>query len=243
MAPWDRLEANGPVIRAARYFRVALTAVAIVLIVGPSSAGGPSISGGARPEVAAPPAGDSSPVRIDAPAPPKDANRGPSPEVPVVSADGAGSETSSPVPTVVEYPRLGAELPVTPTGVSDDGQMAIPDDAAQAGWYKYGPTPADGEGDTVVAAHSGSEQTPEGPLYSMHGALAGDEVVVTDAEGQRHHYTVTAVEQLGKEGLDFTPYFARTGPERLVLITCGGQWVPERGSYADNIIVVAEPVH
>jgi sortase (surface protein transpeptidase) len=147
-----------------------------------------------------------------------------------------------PAPVRLDYEAIGADVPVLPTGVAGDGQMEIPEDAATAGWYRFGPAPADGEGNTVIAAHAGSAQTPEGPLYALRNARPGEAVRVEDASGQLHAYRVTTVDQRGKDGLDFTPYFTRTGPERLVLVTCGGQWLPERQSYADNIIVVAEPV-
>lgn len=120
--------------------------------------------------------------------------------------------------------------------------MDIPDDAAQAAWYEYGKAPADQVGTTVISAHAGSQETPVGPLYALKDSRPGEEVTVLDEAGVAHHYEVTQVEQLGKDGLDFAPYFERTGKHRLVLITCGGQWIDERGSYADNIIVVAEPL-
>jgi hypothetical protein len=168
----------------------------------------------------------------------------PDPSIPVVTATLAPSVPASdpPAPVRLEYAAIGAGLPVVPTGVARDGQMEIPEDAATAGWYRFGPAPADGEGTTVIAAHAGSVQTPEGPLYGLRNARTGDVVRVEDASGQLHAYRVTTVDQRGKDGLDFTPYFTRSGPERLVLVTCGGQWLPERQSYADNIIVVAETV-
>jgi sortase (surface protein transpeptidase) len=145
-------------------------------------------------------------------------------------------------PVRLDYEAIGADVPVVPTGVAGDGQMEIPEDASVAGWYRFGPAPADGEGNTVIAAHAGSAQTPEGPLYGLRNARPGEAVRVEDTSGQHHAYRVTTVDQRGKDGLDLTPYFTRSGPGRLVLVTCGGQWLPERQSYADNIIVVAEPV-
>jgi len=32
----------------------------------------------------------------------------------------------------------------------------------------------------------------------------------------------------------------RTGAPRLVLVTCGGAWDPERRSYTENVVVTAE---
>jgi hypothetical protein len=36
--------------------------------------------------------------------------------------------------------------------------------------------------------------------------------------------------------------FTRTGPARLVLLTCGGPFDERARSYRDNLVVVAEPV-
>lgn len=162
-------------------------------------------------------------------------------EVPVQSS-ALGQVESAPEPVQISYPDIDAELPVQPRGVADDGQMDIPDDAAQAAWYEYGKAPADGVGTTVITAHAGSEETPIGPLYALKDSRPGEEITVEDESGDEHRYAVTSVEQAGKDGLDFAPYFERAGEHRLVLITCGGQWIPEQNSYADNVIVVAEPV-
>jgi len=160
-------------------------------------------------------------------------------EVPVQSADLADREIA-PDPVQLRYPDIDADMEVEPKGVASDGQMEIPDDAAQAGWYEYGNAPADDTGTTVIAAHAGSRETPVGPLYALKDAEAGEQITVVDDAGDEHRYEVTEVQRMGKEGLDFTPYFERSGQHRLVLITCGGQWIPEQNSYADNIIVVAE---
>ena len=35
--------------------------------------------------------------------------------------------------------------------------------------------------------------------------------------------------------------FARTGPERLWIITCGGEYLPDEGGYQQNLVVTAVP--
>lgn len=162
-------------------------------------------------------------------------------EVPIVASDPESIEPTQ-EPVQISYPDIDAEMPVEPRGVSSDGQMDVPEDAAQAGWYEHGKAPADDVGTTVITAHAGSEHTPVGPLYGLTESEPGQEVTVTDDAGEEHRYEITDVSQHGKDGLDFSPYFERSGEHRLVLITCGGQWIPEQNSYAENIIVVAEPV-
>ena len=203
------------------------------------SSEGPAATVSASGEPQEPSASSPSP---EAPGSPEAAPSALSPgSVPVQPAD-QGQREPAPEPVQVLYPEIDADIPVEPRGVASDGQMDIPDDAAQAAWYQYGKAPADEVGTTVISAHAGSVETPVGPLYALKDSRPGEEVTVLDEAGAAHHYEVTQVEQLGKDGLDFAPYFERTGQHRLVLITCGGQWIDERGSYADNVIVVAEPL-
>lgn len=222
----------------------------LVLVLGAAlvfSACARDTDAGSSPEPAA--STDSVSTPSEAPAQPHSAQgsggaeRSPLParqDVPVTSAS-IQEIDRKPEPVRVSYPGIGAELPVEPHGVAEDGQMDLPDDAGEGAWYKHGMVPAQGKGTTVIAAHAGSEQTPVGPLYRLTEAQQGDEVTVIDTEGDHHRYRVVETQQLHKDGLDFTPYFQRSGPSQLVLITCGGTWVPEANSYAENVIVIAEP--
>lgn len=233
--------------RVARFARATLGSLALglgtVLMVASCAGGmeqtdeaeGAGGSGESAPQPTSTAEAEPSPsgAAAPAPAPPR------ADEVPIVSA-ADGQQAQSAPPTQVEVPTLGASLPVEPTGVEADGQMEIPEDAAIGGWYRFGATPGDGAGDTVIAAHVGSQQTPRGPLRDLEQVPEGSEITVTDAEGTSHTYRSVSVEQVGKEGLDLSPYFSRSGPDRLVLITCGGRWLPELGQYEDNVILVAE---
>ena len=70
----------------------------------------------------------------------------------------------------------------------------------------------------------------------------GTEVVVTDAAGTMQRWRVVSRELIQKQVLPLDRLFARDGPPRLTLITCGGPFLPEFGSYRDNVVVVAEPL-
>ncbi len=37
--------------------------------------------------------------------------------------------------------------------------------------------------------------------------------------------------------------FARSGPARLTVITCGGPYLADQGGYQDNVVVTAVPVN
>jgi hypothetical protein len=59
----------------------------------------------------------------------------------------------------------------------------------------------------------------------------------------RQAYKITTVRQVPRTDLvDDTKVFEIGGPPRLVLITCAGEFRPDRGGYSRNLIVVAHPV-
>lgn len=161
--------------------------------------------------------------------------------VPVVTATPRPAEEVA-RPERLSYPAIGADMPVVSVGMAEEDRMEIPSDAAVAGWYRFGSAPESGEGNTVIVSHNASPETPLGGLGRLLEARPGQDVVVTDTEGREHRYEVTERLDLSKEGLDFLPYVTRQGPERLVLITCGGEWDPVRRVYDQNIVVVATPV-
>ena len=71
----------------------------------------------------------------------------------------------------------------------------------------------------------------------------GAVVDVADEAGRLTSYQVTSVDVISKDALPDDVVFARTGPPRLILVTCGGTFDPEARSYDDNVVVVvAEPV-
>lgn len=167
-------------------------------------------------------------------------------EVPVRPADldaiVADAADAAVAPVGLALPELDIEVPVDPVGVQEDGQMEIPPRAERAGWYRFGPAPADGSGTVVVAAHVDSVASGVGPFARLHDATEGTLAVVTSADGTRHTYRVTEVRQVTKAEAEWAPVFTREGPSRLVLVTCGGTFQPDQRRYSDNVVVVAELV-
>ncbi|MFW3169752.1 class F sortase [Geodermatophilus sp. CPCC 206100] len=146
-----------------------------------------------------------------------------------------------PAPARLAVPALGIDAPVDPVGVADDGRMALPADVHRVGWYRFGPTPG-AAGSAVLAGHVDDRAQGLGVLAALRTADAGVEVVVTDGAGTATRWRVVSREVVQKRELPLDRVFGRTGPPRLVLVTCGGPFLPETGSYRDNVVVVAEPL-
>jgi hypothetical protein len=67
-------------------------------------------------------------------------------------------------------------------------------------------------------------------------------VTVTTADGTDHGYRVDRVERTPKTEVPLDLLFDRTGPERLVLVTCGGEFDRSTGHYLDNVVVTVLPI-
>jgi len=130
-------------------------------------------------------------------------------------------------------------FPVRGVGLEDDGQLEIPDET-EIGWYKYGAT-AGRPGSTVLAAHVNWRGS-QGPFAQLGVVEPGDEVEVTLDDGTTRAYVVTERTMYGKLELPRDRIWRRTGPEELVLITCGGEFNPEIRRFKSNIVVYAVPV-
>jgi hypothetical protein len=140
-------------------------------------------------------------------------------------------------PATVTLGSLGVTLPVQPVGIAADGQMDLPPNPAQVGWYRFGPSPSSAEGAVVLAAHVDSARYGPGPLARVAALVPGSTIVV--ATGTRSiTYTVIDVISVQKTNLDLALVFDRTGPPRLHLVTCGGEYVRGQG-WTSNVTVIA----
>lgn len=137
----------------------------------------------------------------------------------------------------VEIPALDVVLPVVPVGVAADGQMALPKDPDIGGWYRFGPGLTAAGGASVISAHVDSRDE-VGPLAKLPRLRKGAQIVVT-VGGARVEYVVERVDQYAKTALDTEALFARSGPARLHLVSCGGEWNPRTRHYEDNVVAIA----
>ncbi|MGY1927286.1 class F sortase [Modestobacter sp. SYSU DS0903] len=146
-----------------------------------------------------------------------------------------------PAPVRLSVPARGVDAPLDPVGVAPDGQMELPEDVDRVGWYRFGPVPGDA-GSAVLAGHVDDREQGLGALAPLRSTEVGEVIVVTGATGEETRWQVVSRELITKQALPLDTIFSREGPPRLVLVTCGGPFLPELRSYRDNVVVVATPL-
>lgn len=144
-------------------------------------------------------------------------------------------------PVRIRIPELGVDAPVAQVGVDDHGDMAIPEQVDQVGWYRFGPAPGSRAGSVVLAGHVDSAQQGIGVFHELWNATAGDTVVIATDSGREFRYRVVSREAFDKKAVPMADLFSTTGAPRLTLITCGGSFDSSIRSYDDNIVVTAVP--
>jgi sortase (surface protein transpeptidase) len=153
-----------------------------------------------------------------------------------------GPATTGAQPVRLRIPSVGVDAAIEPVGVDAGGFMVVPREVREVGWYRYGPAPGDAAGAAVISGHVDAKQQGAGALFPLRGVDVGDRVTVTDDGGRQVQYRIVGKQTIVKQRLPVERLFARDGAPRLVVITCGGPFLPDLGSYRDNLVVVAVPV-
>jgi sortase (surface protein transpeptidase) len=135
-------------------------------------------------------------------------------------------------------PRIGVDALIQSVGRDSRGAMASPTGLDVVGWYRHGPSPGQA-GDAVIDGHFGLPAQPA-VFRDLRLLRPGDAVHVIWPDGRTVAFQVTTSETVAATAHP-AGLFARNGPARISLITCGGEWDQSLATYTDRLIVTAVP--
>jgi hypothetical protein len=217
-----------------RRIRLSRTILFAALLVGAGTWYASSgLDAGRRPEP---------PLAVAAPTPPP---------APAPSTSGPAPASVRAAPIHVRVPAIDVDAELVQVGILDDDVMEVPDDVATIGWYDPDPDPVSGaglgvipgvQGTAVLAGHVDSRTQGRGALYDLRELTVGATIEVDHADGTSSTWQVTEVIRYPKATLPYHEVFTWSGPPRLALITCGGEFDRTARSYTDNIVVYAVPL-
>jgi sortase (surface protein transpeptidase) len=144
-------------------------------------------------------------------------------------------------PARLVIPALDIDATVQRTGITARGNMAVPTNYDDVGWYRYGPPPG-ALGSAVIAGHVDNGAGFPAVFSELHHVRPGDTVAILTAEGETIRFVVERVEHFSVEEMPTGEIFAHTDSARLNLITCAGSWDPEREMYTQRLVVYAVQV-
>ncbi|RZS29640.1 sortase family protein [Herbihabitans rhizosphaerae] len=123
--------------------------------------------------------------------------------------------------------------------LTSDGTLPIPDGLDEATWWGAGLGAP--KGASLLSGHV-NWKGKKGPFDELWRQKVGQRVEVVDAKGAKWVYKVSEIVTVDKHELPAKAekLFGQNGPHRLVLVTCGGEYVGGTDGYKDNRIIVAE---
>jgi sortase (surface protein transpeptidase) len=148
-------------------------------------------------------------------------------------------QRSAPVslPVALTIPAIGVQTSLIHLGLTASGALQVPPTTAVAGWYTGSPRPGS-VGSAVIAGHIDSRAGP-GIFFRLSSLRSGDRVYVRLADGTLAVFRVTIVRQFPKDSFPASAVYGPTPDPELRLITCGGTFDPQLGTYLSNTIVYA----
>ena len=150
------------------------------------------------------------------------------------------ADAAAAAPVGLTIPAIDIDSEVVPVG-TDDGVLQVPPEPWVVGWWSDGVGPGSGNGTVVLDAHLDSREYGKGPFTRAKDLEVGAPAALVDDAGDTHAYVVTEVVTYEKVELPYEELFAQEGPERVVLVTCGGTYQAGSG-WDSNVVVVMEPV-
>jgi sortase A len=139
-------------------------------------------------------------------------------------------------PNVLSIPALKVSAHVQQVGIAYSGNLGIPTNFTDVGWYKYGPAPGS-KGNAIIDGHRDNALALPGVFKNLDQLEEGDDVYITTGAGKKLHFRVTKKELLNYNSTNTKEIFGASNTANLILITCEGDWNQAAREYSQRLVV------
>lgn len=158
--------------------------------------------------------------------------------VPAVAVPEAPANINPSRPVRLQIPRIKVDAKIDLLGLTKDGDMASPNDIANAGWYKLGTMPGN-EGSAVIAGHRTGFKGVPGIFTDLGKLQKGDNIIIIDEQKQTIRFVVQEIRKY-KQNEKPAEVFTSANGAHLNLITCTGSWSSANNRFSERLVVFAE---
>jgi len=146
---------------------------------------------------------------------------------------------SSSLPVRLLIPSLSIDTDVQHVGISKKGNMAVPSNYTDVGWYRYGTIPGQ-LGSAVIDGHVDNGLALPGVFKHLIDIKVGDDVYVVREDGTQLHFVVKDKQLYPSKAAPVERIFNRSDAARLNLVTCDGAWVKDEKTYDQRLVIFTE---
>ncbi len=143
-------------------------------------------------------------------------------------------------PVYLSIPSIGIKTIIESMGVAKDGTMEVPSRTDIVSWYKFGTRPG-AVGNAVIAGHYDNMFGLPAVFYKLDKLKIGGEVIVENNDKSIVRFRVVKSISYNSKTVS-EEVFGQTTASRLNLITCDGNWNPQKGSYPNRLVVFTEKI-
>lgn len=139
-------------------------------------------------------------------------------------------------PTHLTIPAINLDAAIEEVGLTKRGAMAAPTDTNATGWFNLGYLPGE-IGNAVITGHVDTLWLQPAVFANLEDLTVGDELNVTDANGNVFTFKVRQLATYNVNELPLTEIFGPAPVPQLNLITCSGKWSWKLGTYLERTVV------
>lgn len=137
----------------------------------------------------------------------------------------------------LRIPDINVDASVEYVGVTDKGEMAVPKDINDVGWFNLGPRPGE-KGSAVIAGHIDGVRGEPAVFAKLDKLKPGAILYIEDDKGTTITFTV-------RESRIYNPGYAEEvfssgSGTHLNLVTCDSVWNGDKKSYTKRLVVFTD---
>ncbi len=148
---------------------------------------------------------------------------------------------SAELPARLEIPSINIDAAVLQVGIGKSGNMAVPPNFIDVGWYKYGTIPGQ-VGSAVIDGHVDNGLALDGVFKHLGDVKLNDDIYIISNGGKRLHFVVTDIQTYPFTDVPTDILFNQKDAARLNLITCEGAWVQGQKTYDHRLVIFTKLV-
>lgn len=144
------------------------------------------------------------------------------------------------LPVRLMIPAINTNANVQHVGVTPEGEMEVPNNTVDVGWFKLGPLPGE-KGSSVISGHVDGENGEAGVFTNLYKLKVGNKLYTKDSKGVSTVFVV-------RESRIYDPgyaedVFSSSDSAHLNLVTCDGVWDGSKKSYSKRLVVFTDKVN
>ncbi len=151
-------------------------------------------------------------------------------------------KTLNPKPLNIFIKQLSIDAPITEVGLNNQGNIDTPKNPDSVGWFSYGVRPGE-VGSAVLDGHL--DTTEKGAVFwNLKNIKVGETVSIKSSDGKTSMFRVKEKKLYNYNDTSaLAQVFGKNDKAYLNLITCAGNWLKNKNSYSQRLVVFTEKIN